>query len=69
MHGNPCLAKGRQSPGELLVRPLPAGLVSQPSALLRPSQLCEYRSDLYLGKKDMSCTGQAVDYFEHAVWY
>lgn len=51
MHGNPCLAKGRQSPGELLVRPLPAGLVSQPSALLRPSQLCEYRSDLYLGKE------------------
>lgn len=47
MHGNPCLA----SSGELLVRLLPAGLVSEPSALLCPSQLCEYRSDLYLGEE------------------
>lgn len=46
MHGNPCLATA-----VLVSLPsLPAGLVSELPALLRPSQLSEYRSNLYLGE-------------------
>lgn len=47
----PLSGEGRQSSGELFVRHLPAGLVSELSALLRPSQLSEYRSDLYMGEE------------------